>query len=121
MAGIRPRFARVAVLQFRKFAALTNEIGDGRRERIRTSGPYVPNVVLYQAELHSVLKRGAFIALCRASGKTPSMPANDAKVDELDKGRFLRPLVEDAQSVSGNGPIMARPLDRITEGVVLLQ
>ncbi len=25
----------------------------GRSERIRTSGPYVPNVVLYQAELHS--------------------------------------------------------------------
>ena len=24
----------------------------GRGERIRTSGPYVPNVVLYQAELH---------------------------------------------------------------------
>jgi hypothetical protein len=27
---------------------------NGRRERIRTSGPYVPNVVLYQAELLSV-------------------------------------------------------------------
>src|SRR5215475_7112083 len=27
--------------------------GIGRRERIRTSGPYVPNVVLYQAELLS--------------------------------------------------------------------
>ena len=27
--------------------------GNGRRERIRTSGPYVPNVVLYQAELLS--------------------------------------------------------------------
>jgi hypothetical protein len=26
---------------------------NGRSERIRTSGPYVPNVVLYQAELHS--------------------------------------------------------------------
>ena len=24
----------------------------GRGERIRTSGPYVPNVVLYQTELH---------------------------------------------------------------------
>ncbi len=24
---------------------------NGREERIRTSGPYVPNVVLYQAEL----------------------------------------------------------------------
>jgi hypothetical protein len=25
----------------------------GRSEWIRTTGPYVPNVVLYQAELHS--------------------------------------------------------------------
>jgi hypothetical protein len=25
--------------------------GNGREERIRTSGPHVPNVVLYQAEL----------------------------------------------------------------------
>ena len=31
----------------------------GRSERIRTSGPYVPNVVLYQAELHSVTGSGA--------------------------------------------------------------
>ena len=29
--------------------------GTGRRERIRTSGPHVPNVVLYQAELLSGL------------------------------------------------------------------
>jgi hypothetical protein len=28
-------------------------IGFGRSERIRTSGFYVPNVALYQAELHS--------------------------------------------------------------------
>ena len=27
---------------------------NGRNEGIRTLGPYVPNVVLYQAELHSV-------------------------------------------------------------------
>jgi hypothetical protein len=26
--------------------------GDGRGERIRTSGLYVPNVALYQAKLH---------------------------------------------------------------------
>ena len=31
---------------------------DGRRERIRTSGPYVPNVVLYQAELLSDIFEG---------------------------------------------------------------
>ena len=29
----------------------------GRSERIWTSGPYVPNVVLYQTELHSDGKR----------------------------------------------------------------
>src|SRR6185369_3240184 len=28
------------------------EAGDGRGERIRTSGLYVPNVALYQAKLH---------------------------------------------------------------------
>ena len=47
-----------AVLRFRKLAALANENGDGRRERIRTSGPYVPNVVLYQAELLSDKSNG---------------------------------------------------------------
>ena len=31
---------------------------NGRRERIRTSGPYVPNVVLYQAELLSDMPDG---------------------------------------------------------------
>jgi hypothetical protein len=50
---------------------------NGRSERIRTSGPYVPNVVLYQAELHSdridpgpgtsraAFKRGLLIAVGR--------------------------------------------------------
>jgi hypothetical protein len=31
----------------------------GRRERIRTSGPHVPNVVLYQAELLSAVLAAA--------------------------------------------------------------
>jgi hypothetical protein len=35
----------------------------GRRERIRTSGPHVPNVVLYQAELLSVAKEGVLITM----------------------------------------------------------
>ena len=34
--------------------SIEEEVGTiGRRERIRTSGPHVPNVVLYQAELLS--------------------------------------------------------------------
>jgi hypothetical protein len=37
--------------------------GPGRSERIRTSGPCVPNTVLYQAELHS----GQRHAVARAS------------------------------------------------------
>ena len=36
-----------------KFANQDGELGNGRSERIRTSGPCVPNTVLYQAELHS--------------------------------------------------------------------
>ena len=32
-------------------------VGPGRSERIRTSGPCVPNTVLYQAELHSGQRR----------------------------------------------------------------
>ena len=35
----------------------------GRNEGIRTLGPYVPNVVLYQAELHSVLFCKCFLYL----------------------------------------------------------
>ena len=54
------------VLRFRKLAALANENGDGRRERIRTSGPYVPNVVLYQAELLSDKSDGLWACLAGA-------------------------------------------------------
>ena len=35
------------------YVSRSHKFGNGRRERIRTSGPYVPNVVLYQAELLS--------------------------------------------------------------------
>jgi hypothetical protein len=55
-----------AVLRFRKLAVLANENGDGRRERIRTSGPYVPNVVLYQAELLSDKSDGLWACLAGA-------------------------------------------------------
>jgi hypothetical protein len=41
----------------------------GRSERIRTSGPCVPNTVLYQAELHS--GRDARIAAVSRSSKRP--------------------------------------------------
>ena len=40
----------------------------GREERIRTSGPYVPNVVLYQAEL---LPDGGFHTTPGAPLQTP--------------------------------------------------
>ena len=40
---------------------------DGRSERIRTSDPHVPNVVLYQAELHS--DRGGLITAPSAQDK----------------------------------------------------
>jgi hypothetical protein len=44
----------------------------GRRERIRTSGPYVPNVVLYQAELLSEpVAGGLFLA---SGGALITMP-----------------------------------------------
>jgi hypothetical protein len=35
----------------------------GRSERIRTSGPCVPNTVLYQAELHSEADRDVCAAI----------------------------------------------------------
>ena len=42
----------------------------GRSERIRTSGPCVPNTVLYQAELHS--GEGAY-----SGRRTPRQAATD--------------------------------------------
>ena len=45
------RVVRERRTSIEKTSGLTGKIG--RRERIRTSGPYVPNVVLYQAELLS--------------------------------------------------------------------
>ena len=58
MAGVdtaQPEHAKRALTHFgesiRIQIVLKKE--NGRSERIRTSGPYVPNVVLYQAELHS--------------------------------------------------------------------
>lgn len=35
-----------------RFNGLLWGVGNGRGERIRTSGLYVPNVALYQAKLH---------------------------------------------------------------------
>ncbi len=47
---------------------------DGRGERIRTSGLYVPNVALYQAKLHPVLvSRGFYyLAIPAASSRYSS-------------------------------------------------
>ena len=53
MAGLLPTAAKVWCLPVRS-ARTRLHIGNyGRSERIRTSGPCVPNTVLYQAELHS--------------------------------------------------------------------
>ena len=49
----RPLAAPKAPLGFCRTSRLVSAEKIGRRERIRTSGPYVPNVVLYQAELLS--------------------------------------------------------------------
>ena len=50
---------------------------NGRRERIRTSGPYVPNVVLYQAELLSEpVRKGAPLASGGALITMPPRPRN---------------------------------------------
>ena len=52
----------------------------GRRERIRTSGPYVPNVVLYQAELLSEpVAKGVPLASGGALITMPPSPRNSQK------------------------------------------
>ncbi len=90
--GDPPSLSLGAVLRFRKFASLPNENGDGRRERIRTSGPYVPNVVLYQAELLSDKPNG-LSGLSRGSAliAMPPGPRNQPKVREFpaDGGVFF--------------------------------
>lgn len=53
---------------------------NGRRERIRTSGPYVPNVVLYQAELLSEpVRKGIPLASGGALIAMPPRPRNRSK------------------------------------------
>jgi hypothetical protein len=64
--------------------------GIGRRERIRTSGPYVPNVVLYQAELLSEPVRGNAPRLGRRpynDAPPPPQPASKA-LARRQFGRF---------------------------------
>ncbi len=55
----------------------------GRRERIRTSGPHVPNVVLYQAELLSGFLSGRPYShgVC-----PPQRPENAAKKAGIGQG-----------------------------------
>src|SRR5262249_10452668 len=59
-------------LRARACRAAARRAKAGRRERIRTSGPHVPNVVLYQAELLSVAVRRAVIAM-RIEGSKRSL------------------------------------------------
>jgi hypothetical protein len=97
-----------AVLRFRKFAALTNENGDGRRERIRTSGPYVPNVVLYQAELLSDKPNGLY-GLSRGSAliAMPPRPRNQA---ELPRFRGIPGWIFGIfAALKGRGPLYMVP------------
>jgi hypothetical protein len=56
--------------------------GNGRGERIRTSGLYVPNVALYQAKLHPEDETGACIAPVETSTAESELPL-DGKVRQL--------------------------------------
>ena len=59
----------------------------GRRERIRTSGPYVPNVVLYQAELLSEpVQKGIPLASGGALITMPPRPRNRGQGRPQDLG-----------------------------------
>ena len=57
---------------------------DGRGERIRTSGLYVPNVALYQAKLHPEGQKGADVHL--------SGPFRDSAALELPLDRKVSQL-----------------------------
>src|SRR5882757_7110699 len=81
----------------------------GRRERIRTSGPYVPNVVLYQAELLSEPVRwdrplasgGALITMPPRPRNRPPKPWQGGNLAGLRPGAagFIR--------VRAGGPVPA--------------
>ena len=65
----------------------------GRRERIRTSGPYVPNVVLYQAELLSEpVRKGRPLASGGALIAMPPRPRNrpDRRYEHIVRAGFSR-------------------------------
>ena len=61
----------------KKGLALGQPLGFGRGERIRTSGPYVPNVVLYQAELHPVK-----LSLASRFARRRTLPCSPARYAE---------------------------------------
>jgi hypothetical protein len=55
----------------------------GRRERIRTSGPYVPNVVLYQAELLSDAGRRIWPVSRERPYSHAPWPPQPTKINEI--------------------------------------
>ena len=101
---------------------------NGRSERIRTSGPCLPNAVLYQAELHSDRRRGRryrrpYTRLRnrkpragRRSGAGPAVSsrASMAEVDDLEQGALLRAVGEEAEGVARDGAVVARPRRRVS-------
>src|SRR5215831_1859005 len=86
----------------RAFCRTSNSISaekNGRRERIRTSGPYVPNVVLYQAELLSDTSRERRAPRLgrRPYNHAPLLPPQPAKVSGRSyfQRRKLSPSFQD--------------------------
>src|SRR6185312_5121714 len=87
--------------------------------RIRTSGPCVPNTVLYQAELHSDrpdrrYRPGA--AIGQVLGR--SVGALDGEVDGLGEGAALDGIRENSQRFLGQGTVGTGPFDRAAHGMM---
>jgi hypothetical protein len=77
----------------------------GRSERIRTSGPCVPNTVLYQAELHSEADRNDEPAIA-GGGKGRKRVARPAK------NAWALPKLEIRSSLPSQDPF--EPRRRVT-------
>ena len=110
----------------------------GRSEWIRTTGPYVPNVVLYQAELHS--DEGAYSAATQRSQgmgrsrdryvdemheirgrRTSGLVATvDAEIDEFQERLLFLGIWENAERVLGLRAIVAGAFHRVGERVIPL-
>jgi hypothetical protein len=98
----------------------TNAKKIGRRERIRTSGPYVPNVVLYQAELLSEpVRKGEPLPSGGALITMPPCPRNRpcSRMQQLGRPAilgFARPICGRARlALYGSAPgVTPLPLGR---------